>query len=260
MPQRPFPRSTPTLLAAVGAATLCLLGACGGRSRTIVEQDDDATPQAGASASSAGASSVHQGGAASGLPPAKGGAPSTSGGASASAGAPSASGGSSAPCQNVNCVMPQCDADMKLVTLPGSCCPVCRPTCEPEGGCSTPMCGSGTHLGTSAGECCPVCVDDPQLSCDQGQMGYRQRRQQFLDKYQSGCKVDTDCVVLAPVNRCESGCGYAAVWYSAADDFTSNLKSDADTDCAACMEEEAPPCAPPMAAHCVMGQCSLDSN
>jgi hypothetical protein len=242
---------------------LCLLGACGGRSRTIVEQDDDdTTPQAvaGARASSAGASSVHQGGAASGLPPEKGGAPSTNGGAPASAGSPSASGGSSAQCQNVNCVMPQCDADMKLVTLPGSCCLVCRPACEPEGGCTTPMCGSGTHVGMSTGACCPVCVNDPQVPCDQGQMNYAQVRRQFLDKYQSGCKVDTDCVILAPVNRCENGCGYAAVWYSAADDFTSNLESDANNDCAACTQDAAPPCVPPMTAHCVMGQCSLDSN
>ena len=91
-------------------------------------------------------------------------------------------------------------------------------------------------------------------------MNYAQLRQQFLDKYQSGCKVDTDCVILAPVNRCESGCGYAAVSYAAVDDFTSNLENDANHDCSACMQEEAPPCDPPMAARCVMSRCSLDSN
>ncbi len=249
------------LLATACVATLGLLGACGGRSRTIIEQDDDDTTPpavAGASAGSAGAPSMHEGGAASAGAPAKGGAPSTSGGAPSAAGAPSASGGSTSQCQNANCVMPQCDVDMKLVTPPGSCCPICRPACEPQGGCFTPMCGSGTHVEMSTSSCCPVCVDDSQVPCDQGQMSYAQSRQQFLDKYQLGCKTDTDCVVLAPVNLCESGCSYTAVWYSAADNFTGNLESVAKTDCAACMQGATPPCLPPpMSAHCVMGQCSL---
>ena len=263
MAQRTLLRSTSTVLVALCAAGLCLLGACGGRSRTIIgPDDDDTTPHgvAGASTSSAGASSVNLGGATSAGAPAKGGAPSTSGGAPARAGAPNASGGSPDQCQNVNCATPQCEDGMKAVTLPGSCCEVCRPACEPAAGCVAPLCGSGTHLGMSTGTCCPVCVEDPTVPCDQGQMNYAKLRQQYLDKYQDGCKVDTDCVVLAPVNLCESGCGYAAVWYGSGDNFTSNLKSDADTDCAACMQGPVPPCVAPPAAHCVMNRCSLDSN
>ena len=105
-----------------------------------------------------------------------------------------------------------------------------------------------------------VCIDDPPIACDDGQMNYAGWRQQFLEKYQGGCRTDTDCVVLAPVNRCESGCGYAAVFYLAVDDLTTNLKNDADKDCVGCAQDDAPPCDPPMAAHCVMGQCTLDSN
>jgi len=237
MPLRLNPRSTVPALASLFAATFCLLGACGGRARTI-NDDDDTAVRAGAS--SAGASSVGRAGAASG-------------GAIASGGASSSQAGSGGQCNNVKCANPPCPAGSTLVTPPGSCCPVCQPGCAQ--GCITIGCGPGTHPETLPGACCPVCVDDPGVSCAEGMKGYALMRAQLLQKYEFGCASDADCVVLAPSNLCENGCQYAAVWYGAANFFTDNLANYADSNCASCMMGPLPPCAAPPIPICVMGQC-----
>jgi hypothetical protein len=82
----------------------------------------------------------------------------------------------------------------------------------------------------------------------------------LLDKYAYGCKTDADCVAVTPANQCESGCSVVAVWSQVLNDLTSNLASDAMTDCAACMSDPVPPpCLPPgMSVICSGGQCLLE--
>jgi hypothetical protein len=237
-------QSTAAVLASLLAASLCLLGACGGRSRTVIEPGDDTTPSAGAS--SAGAPGVGHAGA-------------PGGGATAVAGASSSPGGGANRCDNVKCGIPECAPDSKLVIVAGSCCPICQPACTPAQGCPAIGCGPGTHSETLAGACCPVCVDDPGVTCDEGLKGYAEQRAQLLQKYEFGCASDAECVVLAPSNLCENGCQYAAVWYGAADFFTSNLANYADMNCASCMMLPIRPCDPPQPARCVMGQCMFPS-
>ncbi|MES1177561.1 MAG: hypothetical protein ABUL62_24775 [Myxococcales bacterium] len=62
-------------------------------------------------------------------------------------------------------------------------------------------------------------------------------------------------MVLAPVNLCENGCQYAAVWIGAASFFTDNLSNYADMNCASCMMGPVPPCAAPRPTKCFTGQC-----
>jgi hypothetical protein len=146
------------------------------------------------------------------------------------------------------------------VTLPGSCCPICQSACAPAQGCPTIGCGPGTHSETLAGACCPVCVDDPGLSCDEGKKGYALMRAQLLEKYESGCASDAECVVIAPANRCENGCQYEAVWYGAASFFVDNLANYADMNCASCKSGPLPPCAAPPPAHCLMARCMFAAS
>lgn len=156
MAYRLNPRSTASALATLFFASVCLLGACGGRSRTIIDEGDD-SPVAGAG--SAGAPSTGRAGAASG-------------GAVASGGANSSQAGSGPQCNNVKCGLPACPAGSKPVTLTGTCCPVCQSACAPDQGCLAIGCGPGTHAETPPGACCPVCVDDPGLTCEEGMKGY----------------------------------------------------------------------------------------
>lgn len=226
------PRSTLPALVSLVAVTLGLLGACGGRSRSIVDPDSEPAPTAGALNVSAG-----------------------SGGAVSSGGADASPGGMGNVCNNVNCATPRCADGFKLVTPPGDCCSVCQPACTPTDGCPNVICGSGTHLETPDGACCPQCVENPKPSCEQGRAIYTQLRAQLLEKYKMGCSTDTECVALAPVNSCESGCQYEVVWSSAARFFTDNLADSALMNCSTCNAGPIPPCDPPDPPACVMGEC-----
>ena len=226
------------------------LAACGGRSRTFIDVPDD--PSAGAGSTQAGAPNGGGAGRASG------GALGTAAGAPASGG--SATAGDSGQCSTVTCELAICPPGTQLVTPPGYCCPICQSACAPDMGCTTIGCGPGSHSEMLPGNCCPVCVDDPpnSPSCADGKMNYAGLHSQLLYKYQAGgCTSDLECVALAPVNRCESGCSYAAVDFQFEQSFIDNLSSAADVDCANCELGPTPPCVPPPLAHCVSGECVL---
>lgn len=248
-------RAASTLVFTVG----CLLSACGGRSRTVIEVDDDDATHAGAG--SAGAPNVGRAGAASGGAPFSAAGAPAAGAQPGGAGANNASAGASGMCPNVKCAALNCPAGYSPETLPGSCCPVCQNDCAKD--CVAIGCGPGTHSEMLAGACCPVCVDDDtmtSLSCDDGMQAYAETRMALLYKYELGCDDDTQCVVVAPFNQCETGCGYEAIWSGAADFFSDNLKNAADTDCAQCAPGPIPPCAPPPRARCLSGECMFVLN
>jgi len=237
---------TMTALGALGLGAL-LLPACGGRFQTIREVEDETA----AGRSSTGGAGASQGGAA----PSAGGAPSSagapnSGGGPSSAGAPS-SGGS---CNNVKCTIPDCPAGSVPVYAPGACCATCSTTCAP---CPKIYCTAGTHAETLPGSCCPTCVVDSGIPCEKGRREYAVQREAILNKYRYGCSSASECVVIAPLNLCESGCSYAPVWYGVADSFESNLSNAADMYCASCMLMPQPPCTPPTTLQCIDGQCRL---
>lgn len=151
-----------------------------------------------------------------------------------------------------------CPSGSKPVTAPGTCCPMCQPICQQA--CPASACLPGTHPETPAGACCPVCVDDPGAACMKGQQAYAEGRNNMLMKYEFGCASDAECVVLAPINACEQGCDYAAVWYGAADSFSNNLANLADQTCSGCTLGPLPPCAAPPKPLCVANQCSFDPH
>jgi len=88
-----------------------------------------------------------------------------------------------------------------------------------------------------------------------GIQAYAAYRDALLNKYQFGCASDKECVNVAPLNSCEQGCSYAAVWYGAADSYDTNLSNAADMFCSSCKQGPIPPCAPPPIALCIDAQC-----
>ena len=249
MTHRSRQRTIALLLLAAGT---WLATACGGRFRTIsdVTVDDDTA----AGQSSAGAASTGRAGAATGGKPSAGAPGGGAQGAGApSGGAPSAGAGG---CGNVNCPLIKCAAGYEPVVLPGKCCPVCQASCQ-EVMCPGVACPSNTHLEVPPGQCCPVCVDDAGYQCSKGKELYAEQRAQFLDKYSRGCASASDCTVVAPMNQCEPGCQYEAVWKGAASFFSENLSSLASMSCANCGVQPIPPCLPPAAPFCINGQCLL---
>ncbi|HEY3254951.1 MAG TPA: hypothetical protein VGJ91_13420 [Polyangiaceae bacterium] len=90
-----------------------------------------------------------------------------------------------------------------------------------------------------------------------GRQAYAQQREAILNKYRYGCSSAAECVVLAPVNLCEQGCSYAAVWYGVADSFDSNLSNAAAMYCSSCKQGPTPPCTPPPMPGCINGQCGF---
>jgi len=116
-------------------------------------------------------------------------------------------------------------------------------------------CGIGSHAETLAGNCCPTCVDDADAQCKKGQQAYLVQRDSFLQKYRAGCASSAECVIVAPLNRCER-CSYASVWYGAADSLESNLSNSADMYCSSCKLGPIP-CPPPPAPECIKGVCDF---
>jgi len=225
-----------------------LLSACGGRFQTVREVFDD---EGGSSSGGNANSNAGRGGALSsraGSNSAGWSNGATSSGASSSGGASTGSGGS---CAQLKCAFPSCPAGSAPVIPPGGCCPVCQSACPP---CPAIMCPAGSHAQVLDG-CCPVCIVDDPAVCMNGQRAYASFRNELLNKYQYGCASDAECTVIAPVNRCENGCGFTAVWYGASDSFDSNLSNAADMYCSTCAQGPIPPCAPPSPVGCVGGQC-----
>jgi hypothetical protein len=241
---------TVTALCALGLSAL-LLEACGGRVQTLRELEED--PESGGrSTSSAGATG--RAGA-----PSNGGAPSSAGaasgvGATSSGGASSAGGASGGGCSR-ECATPACPPGSFPAFEPGACCAICVSNCG--GACPLIKCAAGTRPETPPGSCCPICVDDGNAACRMGRTAYASQRETLLTKYSYGCASASECVVIAPVNSCESGCSYAAVWYGIADSFQSNLSNMAHKFCETCQGMPEPPCAPPLAPRCIGGQCQL---
>ena len=224
-----------TALSALGLGT-CLLAACGGRFQTLREVDDDAL------SGSSGASNAGRGGSAS----ARAGA--------SSAGAPSSAGaGGSANCATVKCAVPVCPGGTAPQLLAGACCATCAP-CP----CLAIDCPAGTHAETLAGNCCPTCIDDSGPACTMGLQAYAAQREAILHKYRYGCASASECTIIAPVNLCEHGCSYAAVFYGVADSFDSNLSNAAGMYCSSCKQGPIPPCDPPPKAYCFDGQCEIE--
>ena len=120
-------------------------------------------------------------------------------------------------------------------------------------------CPVDTHPVMVTGACCPSCVSSlpPPPSCDSGKMTYTADRAQMLDKYSHGCATDQDCVAMAPSNRCEPGCSYAALLGIEVDNFDSNLKSEANSQCVSCPMTPPPPCVAPPMPVCLNGACAL---
>ncbi|MEI9951835.1 MAG: hypothetical protein WDO74_23345 [Pseudomonadota bacterium] len=220
-----------TALAALGLGA-SLLVACGGRYQATAQGEDDPVS---AGSSSGGSSS--------------GGAPSMGRGGSAPARAGASGDGA---CNNVNCTTADCPAGSVPVLAPGACCATCESSCPP---CPKVACGTGSHFEQPADTCCPICVDDWSSACQMGVQTYSAQRTAMLKKYSLGCSRSSECVTIAPVNLCEHGCSYGALWYGVADSFESNLSDAADMYCASCPQVPVPPCAPPPMARCINGQC-----
>ena len=233
---------------ALGAS---LLAACGGRFQSVHEVDDDTVSgtSGASSAGRAGSTSAHAGSSSVGT------SGSTSAGASGSTSVGGSSAGASAGggCNNIKCAAPACPINTMPALQPGACCATCVSTCPAE--CPKIKCTAGAHLETLPGGCCPVCVDDGAAACQMGQQAYAAYRDALLTKYQFGCASNSECVNIAPVNLCEQGCSYAAVWYGISDSFDTNLSNSADMYCSSCKQGPVPPCAPPPIAICVGGQC-----
>jgi hypothetical protein len=117
-------------------------------------------------------------------------------------------------------------------------------------------CPPGTHTEAPASDCCPSCVSDADAFCKKGLQAYAEQRDALLNKYQYGCASNSECVVVAPVNSCEQGCSYAAVWYGVSDSLESNLSNAADMYCSSCKQGPIPPCAAPPTPVCSNGRCS----
>ena len=213
-------------------ALLVSASACGGRWRTITTTPDDDSSDNGGAVGTAGAASSHAG---------------TSTGQAGG----TAAGGDSSGCGTVNCPNIACPDGSIPVTPTGQCCPVCQSVCMQV----CPACAPGTQAQTHVGACCPDCV--PTISCAAGQMSYQDSRTTVSYKFSFGCSSDSDCSVVSPVNKCESGCGAVAIVKSGVDSFTEYLKTEADSDCVACQVGPTPPCVPPGAAHCDAGQCEF---
>jgi hypothetical protein len=90
-----------------------------------------------------------------------------------------------------------------------------------------------------------------------GQAAYMPVRDRLAYRDSYGCMSDAECVVTAPTNRCESGCGYTALFYQGLDDFTQGTTAEAAVDCGTCSQGATPPCAAPMSPHCYSGQCAF---
>lgn len=251
-----------TALRALGFTTL-LLGACGGRYQTIVEDD------AASGRSSGGGPSAGRGGSVSSLAGSGVGGSGIAGSASAgasiggtsmggasSAGASSSAGsGGGTDCRMMKCSNPtKCLGGQEPIPVPGQCCVTKCSACPL---CPSLNCPAGYHLETAASDCCPHCAPDNNVGfCQKGQQEYALQREQMVEKYSYGCASSSECVMVAPVNACEQGCSYAAVWYGISDSFEANLLNLADMNCSTCMKMPIPPCAPPSAPSCVNGRCT----
>lgn len=223
---------------------LLLSSACGGRAVTIEGSSPGGSAGTGGATEVAGATNV--GGA--------GGKAGASSAGSPGAGAPS--GGAGSNCNQVECPPIACGAGATLVTEPGACCPTCESNCASRP-CADIACPSGYQLMTLPGQCCPNCVLDPMLDCATGQQLYQQGRAQLTDKYQEGCTSDAECIAVAPVNACETGCSYVAILGVTFNDLTSNLASAAMMDCANCGPTPSRICGPLPSVSCVQGQCEI---
>src|SRR6478752_7496970 len=241
--------------------TTLLLGACGGRYQTLREFDDAASGSSnGGSAPSAGrggsASSGAGGGGIAGSVSAGASSGASSAGASSAAGASSSAGsGGGNGCLFVKCAMPaKCLGGQEALTEPGQCCPTKCSACPP---CPMLNCPAGYHLETAASDCCPHCAANDNVGfCQKGQQEYAVQREAMVEKYSYGCASSSECVLVTPVNACEQGCSYAAVWYALTDSLESNLSNLADANCSSCMKMPIPPCAPPKAPVCFNGRCT----
>ena len=254
---------TPTILCAFAVATLSFgsLGACGGRYQTIREVIDDAEGSGGSAPSAgrggslvsrAGSSAVGAGGA--GIAGTSSGG--TSSGGTSGGGTTSAGGGGGGSCIFVKCASPvKCLGGQEPLTEPGQCCPTKCSLCPL---CPMLKCPAGYHLETATSDCCPHCSPDGSLSlCENGKQAYAKLRAEFLNKYSYGCASNSECAIIAPVNMCEQGCSYSAVWYGVADSFETNLANAAAANCSSCTQGPIPPCVPPPTPQCINGQCSL---
>jgi hypothetical protein len=237
-----------TALCAFGLGAL-LLEACGGRVQTLREVEQE-TESGGGAASAGRGSGPSSGGTTSGAGATSFGGTTSGAGATSFGGA--ASGGA---CSTVKCAALACAPGSSPVFKPGACCAVCTVNCP--GACPLIECGAGTRAQTLPGSCCPTCVADGAAACKMGLSAYASQREAILDKYRYGCASASECAVIAPVNLCDSGCSYAAVWYGVADSFESNLSNAADMFCASCPPMPQPPCTPPSMPRCIDGQCLL---
>ena len=228
--------------------------ACGGRYRTLREVEDDSVGGSG-SPPSAGRGGAVSSRAGSGPGVAGSSSGGTNSGGSSSIGGTSSGGGGGSNCMFVKCTSPlKCLAGQEMITEPGQCCPTKCGACPL---CPMLKCSAGYHLETVAGDCCPHCsADDNAVLCEKGQQEYAKFREEILNKYRYGCASNSECVVIAPANSCEQGCGYAVVWYGVADSLEPNLSNAAEGYCSSCAPGPIPPCPAPPMPKCVNGSCS----
>ncbi len=236
--------SRPHTRLAAPASFVLLLGAwfavaCGGRSTS-----DGSSGVSGASGAVGVSGSVGDAGAHSAAGAGAGAVTSEAG-----------EGGAVDVCGTVNCPAIICPVNTAPVLLAGNCCQTCQSTCtEP---CAS--CGPGFHAVMHSNVCCPSCEADVPTtpSCEAGEMTYAAARAQMLEKYSTGCSVDQDCIALAPSNRCEGGCGYGALLASVANNWPSNLESEANRDCVNCPPQGSAKCFVPGPPVCVKNVCQL---
>ena len=223
-------RSVPGVLGLGGALLgVWLSSACGGRAVTVEGEG--------------GSEAVASGGA-------------TFGGSvgRAGSGAQAGTAGCSSGCSNIACA-----TGSTLMSLPGSCCPICVPNMPCGGPCPVPMCGAGFHPEVTEGNCCPTCVADPiDESCAKGRATYATISQQVITKYQSiPCRVAGDCAVVSLINACSSSCQPVAVSSSLSASLLDFLSQESMMDCFSCGPVPDIACGTPAPA-CSAGQCVAD--
>jgi hypothetical protein len=120
--------------------------------------------------------------------------------------------------------------------------------------CATPDCAVGYVAQQEPDACCPVCV--PATACTKGQQGYNTLRSTLLAQPGAmACKVDKDCALLASNPYCGDVCTYLPANAAATPSINAQLSSFAKENCSTCTPIY-PPCAAPLPAVCVQGQCT----
>lgn len=149
------------------------------------------------------------------------GGSSSVGGALGVSGAATAGSADVPDCSGVSCAV-DCAPDEFYETVPGTCCPQCRPQ-TPE--------------------------------CKNGRAGYQQLFSALIQQAgATSCNKDADCTVLPNFPKCGDSCSTTAVSVAAQTEIAAQLSDWEESNCTTCKAIYLPCVAPPMPI-CVGGTC-----